>query len=168
MAYDLLFPLFLTWHFTLRITYLTANGKAVFFFVFASCFFRCKILLAYFSFSVCCFVLSRFVSLYAWTRGWSLTMTKIAPFNASVVVLFSMYSLLEIHTSAHRYILYTLKKEAVILWWRLCKLMWFVELRCVRITHGLVWAECFLKGPYSWRKPDLGEKSYLWLAFFNL
>lgn len=28
--------------------------------------------------------------------------------------------------------------------------------------------EWFLKGPYSWRKPDFGEKSYLWLAFFNL
>lgn len=28
--------------------------------------------------------------------------------------------------------------------------------------------EWFLKGPYSWRKPDFGEKCYLWSAFFNL
>lgn len=48
-------------------------------------------------------------------------MTELAQIYASVVVLFSMYSLLETHK--HRYILYTLKSEAaVVLRWRLCKL----------------------------------------------
>lgn len=42
--------------------------------------------------------------------------------------------------------------------------MWSEELRRVSLS-GCEW---FLKGPYSWRKSDFGEKSYLWLAFFNL
>lgn len=42
--------------------------------------------------------------------------------------------------------------------------MWFVELQACLFEQF----ERFLKGPYSWRKPDFGEKSYLWLAFFSL
>lgn len=66
----------------------------------------------------------------------------------------------------HSYILYTLKSETAVLWWRLCKLD--CDLRSYVRRVSLSGCEWFLKGPYSWRKPDFGEKSYLWSAFFNL
>lgn len=90
-------------------------------------------------------------------------MTELAQFYASVVVfVFYVQFVRNINTVTF----YTLSDQKQL----------FCDGDYVNLTNVICGTtacqfeqfEWFLKGPYSWRKPDFGEKSYLWLAFFNL
>lgn len=81
-----------------------------------------------------------------------------------LVVLFSLYSLLETETQLH-FIHFKIRDSRLF-----CDRddVNLTNVTCGAAEHQFEQVEWFLKGPYSWRKPDFGEKSYLWLAFFNL